>query len=239
MTCRRVVGVLLMLWLTSGAPAEAACPDVAGAQGAFSSRTNTERFAFVQSHLAHEARATRTWTWVWFGINGAVSVGSFATLPLTPRHLRPENVVGAIASALSAATYFVFPVSVDAPVNPTQADAPSCEELARAEQALVTGAASETFGRSAFSHILVFSLAAVPGLVLGLGYHDWTGAALLFGVGAALGEVGIWTQPTGVIAALDDYRAGRLGRVAGASVRWNVAPFVISRGGGVSAGIQF
>jgi hypothetical protein len=56
------------------------------------------------------------------------------------------------------------------------------------------------------------------GLVLGLGYGHWIGGALAAGIGVALTELKLFTQPTASIRALALYRSGDLQLASAASI---------------------
>ena len=49
------------------------------------------------------------------------------------------------------------------------------------------------------------------GLGLGLGFHRWESAAISTGVGLAVGELEIGTQPRSSVELLAHYRGGHLG----------------------------
>lgn len=82
-------------------------------------------------------------------------------------------------------------------------------------------AANEAFCSSWLLHVGNVVLNAAVGLVLGIGWHRWEAAAINFGVGTALGEVMIFTQPTGLVRA---------------QLAWQVAPIWFKDGAGVALG---
>ena len=75
-----------------------------------------------------------------------------------------------------------------------------------AEELLWACAERERKGRSWLTHALYFAGNAVAGIVIGLDKGRWDDGALMFGIGMALSEIQILSQPTRSIGYWEEYK---------------------------------
>jgi hypothetical protein len=190
-----------------------------------------QRLALVRERLRADARDARVWTWGW-GLGFSALAAGQAGLALTraDRGERAELAVGAGKSALGLIPVLLVPVpaardadAIDARLSASAQPADRCAVVPEAEASLRRNAEAEAFAQSWLAHL---GTAAVNGgglLIVGLGYGRWgTGVAGAL-VGTLVGEINIFTRPTGALRGRREYED-----------RWTLAPLV-TRG---AAGVQ-
>jgi hypothetical protein len=148
------------------------------------------RAAALEATLDAEGRRFAIWRWSWTAAYGALTLGSLALVPGTPRADRVDLYTGAVTSALAIAPPFLFPQP-----------APSCRgapaRLACTRAALDQVAAFQREGRGLLMHAINLAYNGLAAGFLAFGYGRWRSAALTFAGGFALGELQIFTQPRG------------------------------------------
>jgi hypothetical protein len=169
------------------------------------------RLGWIDARLGRTARHARLWSWGW-GIGlGVSTVGSLVAAPFVAEEERPDWYVNAFTSAVGMLPLIIAPLPVmhDADeVHGLTGDA--CARLAQAELLLARDAQGERAGRAWWNHALNVVLNGGAGLFLGLVYDRWQSGILTAVVGTAVGEVMIFTQPTGSLDAEAAYRRGEL-----------------------------
>jgi hypothetical protein len=201
------------------------CPAGIGAHSEVADIDAGVRLAWIAKHLSQERRQALRWSWGW-GIGLAASgVGSLAAVPWVGADERVDWYASAASAAIGLAPLLLTPL--DAIGDATTLDIGSaiqdpqhdkvCALLADAELRLARSAGSEADGRSWWMHAGNLAINAGVLLFLGLGYSHWEAGAINSAVGVAVGEAMIFTQPTGSVDALSNYRAGRLAIDGGAS----------------------
>jgi hypothetical protein len=175
------------------------------------------RLHWIREHLGAEARRARVWSWAWAGVYTGLTAGQLAITPAFSTRDRRDYYVGAGASFLGLAVIGIMPLEVMADQKRLEKrlrTAPpgthECALLAEAEQLLLRDAKGEAFGVSELVHLgnVVVNLGVFLGIALGFGH--WSSATISFVTGVAVGEVMIFTQPTGAVDDLRRYRAGDL-----------------------------
>ena len=168
----------------------------------------------TQTTLDLDARHSRAWRWGWTAIDSALFAGSLALLPLLPDDTkRIEYVVNAGKAAFVVAVLAIHPPRViadarvlDAHLEATTLDgvvADPCIARARGRELLSGAAGEQAFATGWAAHTFVVTSNVAIGVVEGLLLHDWLGA-ILQGVGSiVVGEIQIFTQPTGALRARD------------------------------------
>lgn len=211
---RRALASLALLAGFASAPRAGAdpCPVPEGAAAALAGLDAAPRLAFLSAQAATDDQAARAWSRDWLAACAALAVAQLVPLQLVDRPSRPDLVVGAATSLLGVGLLLATPlhVSDDAPTLRLAAAQPGCPSLATAEPLFLRDAAEEAQGRSALAHAGNVLVNLLAGLVLGLGYHRWTSAAVAFASGTALGELMLRTRPATLPDALSRYLAGQL-----------------------------
>jgi hypothetical protein len=239
-----IVGVCLWAHLAAGAR----CAPPRGAAAALSLVDAQTRLAFIRAHLDTEARRARAWSWSWAGIYSAITVAQLATVPLREPDARVDAYIGAGASALGVAVLAVAPLKVMGDqrwlarrMAHAPADTDPCALVADAERLLERSARSEAFGKSALVHAGSFVFNVALGLTL-VGLRHFDAAAITALTGIAVGELQIFTQPSGTIGAWQRYRSGALGEERGPptpSRAFAVSPFLGRGRVGMALGVAF
>jgi hypothetical protein len=174
----------------------------------------------VTATLDADARGTRVWYWSWMAAGTALIVGQGTWAALAQGDMRVELVTGAAASVFIPTVLLVHPPLVrsdapllDARLNATTVDGTlgdSCVALQRARELLHRDADDQALATGWAAHAFVIGGNIALGLLLGLGFHDWWGAAKQAVGGSAVGELQILTLPTGALRARNAASANRL-----------------------------
>ncbi len=180
--------------------------------------------------LLHEqAQRARTYRYAWTGIDAGLALGSFGLIPLVKPETRKDYIVSGAVSALGAVTTFIFPLNVEA----DEAELSTLNALAPAERrkklaALLKDAAEDEHNRVTWPwHLLNLGTSSVTGGIIAIGF-DHVRAGIQTGViSFVLGELQIFTQPTGLVGA-------RMNESA--SLRWQ--PLVQVQERGFSVGVH-
>lgn len=191
-----------------------------------------ERLAFVSSRLHADAHDARVWAWGWGLGFTALALGQ-AGLALTrdDRGERAELLVGAGKSALGLVPVLFVPVPAvrDAGaldgrlvVAPASAEDGRCALLPEAEGLLRRSADDEAFARGWLAHVLAVAVNGGGLLIVGFGYDRWATGTIGALVGTVVGEIQIFTRPTGALRGRRDYEG-----------RWAVTPMLERDAAGV------
>jgi hypothetical protein len=87
----------------------------------------------------------------------------------------------------------------------------ACIALARARELIERDARDEAFTTGWLAHAFAIGVNFGVGLLLGVGFHDWSGAAKQAVGGSAVGELQILTLPAGALREQELGRPGSLG----------------------------
>jgi hypothetical protein len=163
----------------------------------------------IAATLDDDARRTRTWYWGWMAAGSALLVGQAALAAVTTGNTQKEYIVGAGASVFIPAMLTLHPprVLADGPLLDARLAATAVDErygdpclaLPRAQEILARDADDQALTTAWFAHVFVIGGNIALGLLLGLGFHDWLGAAKQGIGGSAVGELQILTLPTGAL----------------------------------------
>lgn len=209
--------------MTVGLGALIAVGGLPGAAGAQSCRDGGERLAFVGQRLRDDARDARLWAWGWGLGYAALTVGQAALgASRSDRGQRAELYVGAGKSALGLIPVLLVPVparrdaaELDARIAAAPDADARCTLIADGEAALRRSADDEAFARSWLAHAATVAVNGGGLLIVGLGYGRWaTGTAGAL-IGTLVGEIQIFTRPTGALRGERAYEA-----------RWSVVPLI-------------
>ncbi|WP_394845391.1 hypothetical protein LZC95_51220 [Pendulispora brunnea] len=213
---------LVGLSAPSMAAAQERCPDAEA------------RVRFIREHLQRDAANARTWSLGWGLTSVAVAGGSFTFAAFeSDAHSRTSDYIWGGVSLLPAAILLLFPLRVMRDARALDATAPAdCAALAHAEELLERDAEQEAAGIAWYSHALVIGFNVGLGATLGYALDDWGNNALSAGIGIALSEAQILTQPTGALRARDAYHAG-------AFAEWHLVPLVLPHARGLAVAARF
>ncbi len=221
----------LVLFAPSATRGQERCPQ-ALSSAVLAAAPLDERIGFLRHSLRTERDPALAWSWTFGAVNGGLAVGqAVAAAVARGRSDKALLAAGAATSALGVSVIVFKPIvppqEVLEPVrrgpaaetNASGQGDGTCAELRRLERALTRGARNQELGTGAAAHIGNFLINAGFGLAYGLTTKKAGPGLAAFALGFGLGETQILTQPTGLVDALDRYRAGDLDRAAGAARR--------------------
>lgn len=180
---------------------------------ALQTRSVDERLRFLDQRLQSDAANARIWRVSWVSIYAALAVGQLTAAPLVSHSTAKNLYVGGGAALIGLAPLLITPLKVIkdsrrvAELAAHPGDDP-CAALFTIEELLQRDAENEALGRSALFHggNVVFNLGLF--LLIGAGFGHWTSATISLLTGIAVGETMIFTQPTGALRTLHEYRSG-------------------------------
>ena len=212
--------VALAAALAVAAPAAAApCTPIA-AVGAGDARVGALdpelRLRWIDAELGRSAHHASVWTWSWGLLLGAGTIANLAPIPFVAKDNRVDWYTGAATTAVGIVPLIIAPLDVIGDSRELRARLAArgttdvCLLLADAETRLVRDAKNQADGQRWWLHVGNVVLNAGVGLFLIVGYHHWGAGVWNAANGAVIGEVIIFTQPTGAIDSLRRYRDGAL-----------------------------
>jgi hypothetical protein len=201
------------------------------------------RLAFLADTFDREVRNVDAWSWTWGSVYAAGAAAQATVAGVTKdTGVREGLTVGAISTGIGSVSLYVLPLTLTLPLRSAERrwdDPDRCTLLELAERALADGAKHEALSNGIVPHIGNVVANAAVALVLGLGFHLWTSAAISAGSGLAVGEANVFTQPHGLGRAEQRYRTGDLSRSRGGGT-WSVIVLRVEGGGaGLAARLVF
>lgn len=223
------------------------CRRIAGGTVALEAADARLRLRFLDEGLAREAYRARFWAWSWAGIYSALTAGNgILALTASSTDDKIDDAVGAAASFVGLAVLIVLPLKIMRDqrwlarrLRRAPAGEDPCAPLADAERLLLRDADSEAFGSGPLVHAGNFAFNIGIALLLGVGFGHWKQAAITGLVGIAIGEIQAFTQPTGAVRLLRDYRAGRWSQGAPPPPAWMVVPTAGRDHAGLAFALRF
>jgi hypothetical protein len=150
------------------------------------------------SELRREAQRAKTWRYGWTAVNGGLTLGALAAVPLVSADDRPDFVVSGIGSAITTICTWIWPLRVEGAADELEVLGPA--ERARQAPRLRRESALDERERIRWPwHVANIGLAAAGGAVIAFGYRHYLSGALTAVAGGAIGEVQLFTQPTALI----------------------------------------
>jgi hypothetical protein len=147
-----------------------------------------------------EIKGLRIWSLSWGSIYGATAVGSaVAAANVHGSGTQIDLTIGAIGAGIGALSFFVLPLRLIHPLTKLRDnwnDPNRCRILHKVAE-------EEVLGKSWLGHVGNVAVNAAILLTLGLGFHRWQTGFISAGVGLAVGELTLWSQPTGLPRALN------------------------------------
>ena len=158
--------------------------------------------------LRDEARRARTWRYAWTGINAGLMVGSFVVVPLVEREGRPDWIVSGVGSGVAGLATWLWPLRVEGAVEELDA-LPLQQRQAKLPRLLRESADDERERVTWPWHLANLGLSVAGGSIIAFGYKHYLSGAITAAGGTALGEVQLFTQPTGLPRACPTDSASR------------------------------
>lgn len=218
-TVAALLALAALLLLAAPRARAASCAPVS-ALGTTDARVSTLdpelRLHWIDAELGRSAHRAKVWTWGWGIALGAGAVANLAPLLWVPKDERVDWYTGAFTNTVGIVPLLIAPLDVVGDSRELRArlaardGTDTCTLLADAETRLARDAKNQADGQRWWLHVGNFVLNAGVGLFLGVGFHHWGAGLFQFASGAVIGEVIIFTQPTGAIDSLRKYRDGSL-----------------------------
>ncbi len=210
------------------AAAPAACSAPLPAGSSLAGLDPAARLSFVRSTVDQQAARSRAWARGWTIAGSILVIGNFAqAIGAASRQDRVTDIAGGSTSVLIPLPILMRPprVLVDRRNVDTSAagGADLCTRVAQDDELLARDARDQASATGFAAHAGAVGFNVATGLVLGLGFKDWKGAASVGGVGIVIAEAQILTRPRGAVRALARYDRGQLAS-SPASRSWLVAP---------------
>ena len=200
-TVAALLALAALLLLAAPRARAASCAPVS-ALGTTDARVSTLdpelRLHWIDAELGRSAHRAKVWTWGWGIALGAGAVANLAPLLWVPKDERVDWYTGAFTNTVGIVPLLIAPLDVVGDSRELRA------RLAARD------AKNQADGQRWWLHVGNFVLNAGVGLFLGVGFHHWGAGLFQFASGAVIGEVIIFTQPTGAIDSLRKYRDGSL-----------------------------
>ncbi len=210
---------------------------------------STIRLRFIQSRLRQQVPTAMLWHlgWVGFYSIGALYQTSRAVMATDEAEIA-DGVVGTVKAVLGVVGRLAVPIHSiqgSSEIDGMAEGSPDerARKLARAEELLRRNARESDRRYSLWSHGLNLLLNVGGGLVVALGYHDTNRALISSGVGIAVGELSIWSQPWRAKSDLREYQrrfaAGTLGRAPAPGPSLTLIPVAGGEMTGMALGGRF
>jgi hypothetical protein len=158
-----------------------------------------DRAQRLELGLQDEARKARTWRYAWTGINGALAAGSFGLLLFVDEEQYPDYIISGIGSTFTSALTFFTPLDVESNAEEavTLRSLPADQRLRRLETLTLKSHADAKLRASWPFHALNFAGCVLVGSIIAFGYDHYVNGVVTGVSGFAIGEVQLFTQPTG------------------------------------------
>jgi hypothetical protein len=161
----------------------------------------SERLRFLDARLKANARLSTAWQVGWSGVYGVGMVVQAGRANAAESDAeRADLIVSASKAGIGTLSRLLRPplamsASQKLRVLPEATPEERLRKLARAEDLLERTARESDARYSWIAHTTNIGLNVAGGLIVWLGYHDFARAAESAGIGVAVGELSIWTQP--------------------------------------------
>jgi hypothetical protein len=235
----RVVAIVTAFLCVSGASHAVAQDDLPDDQQV------TARLRYIDAKLSAQATTSA----LWFGsFTGLYTVGmlwstSKAVLE-KDRVEQADHTIGAVKSVIGVATRLARPphgLKGNRELRGISEATPEARahKLAFAETLLRRNARQADQRYSWIAHTLNIGLNVAGGLIIWLAYDDFNRGAMSAGIGLAVGELSIWTQPWDAKRHLREYERRYLGRGGADHVSVGMVPIATVGGGGAALRVVF
>jgi hypothetical protein len=152
--------------------------------------------AELQSAIDNELQGLRIWSISWGTIYGAATIAQFgAAAAVQNPSQRIDFTVGAISAGVGTLSFYLLPLRFIVPLTGPH----RCEKLAHV-------AKEEGIGKSWVGSVGNVAVNAIVTLILGAGFHHWQTALISGGVGIAVGELNLLTQPTNLLRLYEHHQ---------------------------------
>jgi hypothetical protein len=203
-----VVGLPLSAFADGAAPRPSERP----APRAISPTEREARLAFLEDRIATQHLHAQIW-WesfiTFYGVG--LIVQSASAVEATRPAERADLVVSAVKAAGGVVRYAVDPMKGIQSFEAIAGESPAAR-LARGERILRENADATTPFGPWYAHLINVGINGVGAVIVGAGFDDWERGLVSAGIGIAVGEVSLFTQPWEAVGDLEEYEARFGGR---------------------------
>lgn len=166
-----------------------------------------QRLAFLEERIATQHFHAQIWWESWITFYGVgVIVQSARAIESTDRAERADLVISAVKAAGGVVRYAVDPMKGIQSFEPIAGESQAAR-LARGERILRENADETTPFGPWYAHLINFGINATGAVIVGAGFDDWEQGLVSAGIGFAVGEVSLLTQPWEAGNDLEEYEA--------------------------------
>src|SRR5262249_35800582 len=146
----------------------------------------SSRMQFLLHAMDQNTAHLQTWSIIWGTTYAGLTVAQLTALPFVQAPTRVILTVGSIAAAVGSLTLFLLPLRITSQTPLANEDAKGadrCRALARVEARFFETAKIDRASASWIAHAGNVAVNGAVVLILGLGYGQWTAAAIAGGIG--------------------------------------------------------
>ncbi len=196
-----------------------------------------ERLAFLEERIETQHLHAQIWweSWITFYGVGLV-VQSARAIEATETAERADLIISAVKAAGGVVRYAVDPMKGIESFEPIPGETQAAR-LARGERILRENADNTTPFGPWYAHLINFAINGTGAVIVGAGFDDWSQGLISAGVGFAVGEVSLFTQPWEAGDDLEEYEA-RFGK-GSAARRPKTQLRLVPMGGGAGLRLSY
>jgi hypothetical protein len=150
----------------------------------------------LQQQIDNEVRGLRIWSISWgsiYAVEAGVDIG--IAIATNDPNARIDLTVGGISAIIGSLSAYLIPLRFTIPLQGPH----RCEALEKVAE-------EQQLGRSWLGHVGNVAINAAVLMILGVGYHHWQSAFIGAGIGLAVGELTLWTQPAHLKNVLKEHQ---------------------------------
>jgi hypothetical protein len=165
-----------------------------------------KRLAFLEERIATQHLHAKIWWGGWLSFYSVgTAVQTARAIMEDDRAQQADFIVSVVKSTGGVIRYLVDPMKgiqglEDFPGESKEA------RLARAERILEENAENTTPFGPWYAHIINAAINGAGAVVVGVGFDDWKTGLISAGVGTAVGEISLFTQPWEADSDLEEYK---------------------------------
>lgn len=187
-----------------------------------------QRLAFLEDRISTQHLHAKLWWGGWLSFYGiGTVVQTTRAIMEDDRSVQADLIVSVVKSTGGMIRYLVDPMKGIQGLDDFAGETKQAR-LARAERILEENAENTTPFGPWYAHLVNVLINGAGAVVVGVGFDDWRTGLISAGIGVAVGEVQLFTQPWEADDDLEEYqtRFGERKQVARRppDVRWSIAP---------------
>lgn len=166
-----------------------------------------QRLAFLEDRIATQHLHAQIWWESWITFYGVgLIVQSARAIEATEPAERADLIISAVKAAGGVVRYAVDPMKGIQSFEPIAGETQAAR-LARGERILRENADATTPFGPWYAHLINFGINGTGAVIVGAGFDDWRQGLISAGIGFAVGEVSLFTQPWEAGDDLEEYEA--------------------------------